>query len=541
MVADSLAGLVASDLIPNLNEAPDSALFPDGAAAPWIKPGRALWSWWNDPISGADFEAQKRQIDFADSMGLEFVTVDIYWELGFPANGKDQFERLAELVDYAKSNGRNIDIWVWKNWFELVDDAERMLFLQQVKDAGVAGVKIDSVYGVGSESQNAIRMDEVMLKDAAGLELMVNFHGTHKAHGLFRTYPNAITHEGLRGMETSTLIYQANPEQLVPPEHNAALVFTRFLAGPGDYTPVTFDPPKLGKTTFTHQLALAGLFTSPLIHFADDPSILANQPVSDILTAIPTAWDETVTIGPNKIGEFAMLARRKGEEWWLFGINGDSLNSLSIDDLELPFLGIRVFEMTLVTDQTAASFNRQNDILVSGRSKVDLDFLPGGGCVARFTPAPALDYPSWAELFIPDNPELRGELLDPDFDGLSNLLEMALWGNPLIAEKGLSPIIEAGTDGTGQYITFQYRHRADSLGEMTGTPGIEFSLGGLGYRVEYSGDMAEWESVSELATIVEPPLMNGDGSVTVSIKIPISALPAGDRHFFRLNVRTLGP
>jgi alpha-glucosidase len=537
MVGETLADLVASDLVPNLNEAPDPVLFPNGSNAPWIKPGRALWSWWIDSNSGANFEVQKHYIDEADAMGLEFVTIDIYWELGFPSGGKDQFERLADLVTYAKSDGRDIELWVWKNWYEILDPFARQEFLQKVKAAGAVGVKVDPVFGQASESQLSVGLHEAILREAAAQELMVNFHGTHKAHGLFRTYPNAITHEGFRGLEDTTLIYQTNPGGLVPPEHNATLVFTRFLAGPGDYTPVTFDPLKIGKTTFTHQLSLAGLMTSPLVHFADSPEILQGQTdVLDLLTAIPTVWDETIAVGPNKIGDFAMLARRHGQEWWLFGINGDSVNPKSITDLDLSFLGGGFFQVSRVADDTAVTFDRDDELVVFGGSTIDFDLLPGGGYVARFLPAAALDYPTWALATMPDDPALRDSLLDPDDDGLPNILEMALGGNPLVADQGLLPTATVVKDGGTDYLEYSFRHRADPYGEAIGIPGVEFTLGGLFYRVEVSGDLTVWSSAAGVAAAQGVPLANGDGTVTVRIRIPLAALPMGDQQFIRLHV-----
>jgi alpha-glucosidase len=44
MLADDLNELVNSDIISNLNPAPDAKLFADQS---WIKPGRSVWSFWS--------------------------------------------------------------------------------------------------------------------------------------------------------------------------------------------------------------------------------------------------------------------------------------------------------------------------------------------------------------------------------------------------------------------------------------------------------------------------------------------------------------
>ena len=55
-------------LVTHLSPAPDPALYPDGSATSWIKPGRSAWSWL-DPHArargGVTVEHQKKFIDMA--------------------------------------------------------------------------------------------------------------------------------------------------------------------------------------------------------------------------------------------------------------------------------------------------------------------------------------------------------------------------------------------------------------------------------------------------------------------------------------------
>ncbi|MDX1655998.1 MAG: glycoside hydrolase family 97 catalytic domain-containing protein, partial [Candidatus Competibacteraceae bacterium] len=374
----------ASDMVYHVNDPPDPDLFPQGPATDWIRPGRAVWSWWSDLYSG-DFAIQRRYVDDAHQLGFEYVLVDAWWELGFPAEGKDQFQRLAELVDYAHRDGRQVDILVWKDWYEVLDREERRAFFAAVRQAGAVGVKFDIIDAGDSESQLNVQLHEAILRDAAEHQLMINFHGTHKPTGLARTWPNEITREGLMGLELNRLALEHSIA--VPPWHNAALPFTRLVLGPGDYTPVTFDERKLGETTFTHQFASAGVMVSPLLHFADDPQrLLAQETVLDLLQALPTTWDESRVLPVSDIGRVAALVRRKGQDWWLFVLNGNGQQPLSLPALALDFLGEGGYRAELVADETATTFQRSERSSLTREDELDLQLLAGGGFLARFTP-----------------------------------------------------------------------------------------------------------------------------------------------------------
>lgn len=385
VVAPTLTALVNSDLISNLNDAPDPALFPRGMQTPWIKPGRAVWSWWSDFDSPAHFDVQRRYVDDATRLRAEYVLVDAGWEIGFPVEGKNQFDRLSELVAYARTQQRYVGIWVWKDWTEMVDPAARQTFLNAVSAAGAVGVKIDNIGAIDSESFANVQLYETILREAAALKLMVNFHGCNKATGLVRTYPNEVTREGFMGLETNAYAAQGN---FAPPSHNATLPFARMVAGVGDYTPVTFTPAKLGTTTFAHQLALAGLLTSPVQHYGDDPALLLAQPlVQDLFRLLPTEWDETIVLPPSAIGEVAVMARRARNRWFVFGINGDDAAARTITNLSLSFLGSGRYDAIILKDATATSFQREERAGLTSLDSLNVEMLPGGGFSVILSPA----------------------------------------------------------------------------------------------------------------------------------------------------------
>lgn len=385
IVSTDLNGLINSDLVRNVNPPPDSALFPDGARTAWIRPGRTLWSWWADFASSMDFATQRRYVDAAAILGFEYVLVDAGWEFGFPDGTQDQFARLAQLVGYAHSQGRQVDIWVWKLWDELRHRTARRAFFQAVKRAGAVGIKIDNIASSESESQVDVALYEAILRDAAAVHLMIHFHGCNKDTGRGRTYPHQLTHEGFLGLEYTAGLWSVGLH--LTPRYNAILAFVRFAVGPGDYTPVTFDPRKIGSTTLAHQLATAGVFTSPLLHFADDPeNFLAHPEVLDVLQALPAHWHETRVLSGSAVGELVLLARRSGPRWFVFGLNGDATAAKTLERVDLTFLGTTRHRAIVLGDATRTSFARQEVSAMDARSALSLTLLPGGGFVGMFTP-----------------------------------------------------------------------------------------------------------------------------------------------------------
>jgi alpha-glucosidase len=377
LATPDLNGLVTSDVIQSLAPPPDPTLFRDRS---WIKPGRATWSWWDrngQGDSGGDFAKQKLYVDFAKRLGFEYVTVDAGWEQGFPAEGRDQWAKLAELVGEGQGDGAThpVGIWVWKYWEQILDDGARAAFFDHVAAAGAVGVKIDFL---NSDSAERLRFYEDCLKDAAARRLMINFHGANKPAGERRTYPNEMTREAVYGLEQNTFGRPA------PAIHNVRLVFTRLLAGPADYTPVTFQAQRLGDTTFAHQLATAGVFTSPLTNWADYPGrYLEMTDILDILTAIPATWDETLVLPGSDPDRFAAMARRTGDDWFVFVISGAS-GPIDLAGLDLGFLGSGRFDAVILTDATRTSFARRQ-MTVSAGGQLAGRVLPKGGAVVRLS------------------------------------------------------------------------------------------------------------------------------------------------------------
>ena len=360
LLAPTLHAWVNNDLIAQLAPPPDPELF---ASEAWTTGGRSVWSWWQGRHDYMQPEAEKHMIDAAAALNFEFTTLDEGWEAWTNA-----WSVLSDLCGYAHS--RNVRVFVWKHSKALSqpdhDFAALRGFLDQVKKAGAAGVKIDFM---NSESYDTILFDERVLLEAAQRQLLVNFHGCQKPSGEARTYPNEITREGVRGLELNRIAEQARrrrdatetppyvpggENQDLPASHNAALPFTRCIAGHADYTPLAFSRP--GTTTWTHQLAMAYLITSPLLVMAEHPQRLLEDPelapALPFVCEVPVCWDETRVLEGSRIGELAAFARRKGNIWFIAMVNGT--DGLKLVSLDLTFTGWRDLVITELADRADA-------------------------------------------------------------------------------------------------------------------------------------------------------------------------------------------
>lgn len=369
LLADNLNELVNSDLITNLNPSPDKQLYEDIS---WIRPGRAVWSWWSNCAGYMTMDLEKHFIERAQELGYEFTLLDEGWE-----KWADKWKDLKHICEYA--HDRNVGVFVWKHSDELnnpTDDYCKMaLFLDSVKMAGVSGVKIDFMNG---ESKSLIDFDIKALQLCAERHLMVDFHGCQQPSGEYRTYPNEMTREGIRGLELNRM------NQHLTGNHNVALVFTRCILNNADYTPIGFSNP--GETSWAHQLATGFAFTSPLLVVAEHPDTLfMNEkitPMLPLLKAMPAVWDETIVLPESSISSMAVLARRSGAEWYWIALNGNTSDKIVVNT---EFLGSGEWKAYCIMDDLNDAKNVvcYKKTIASGE-EWPIEMRSNGGAVIQF-------------------------------------------------------------------------------------------------------------------------------------------------------------
>lgn len=373
LLGKDLNALVNSDAIHNLSAPPDPKLFPQAIKTPWLRPGRAVWRYLDGGGNceqapegpervGCQLDVIREFSRLAGELGFEHQVVEGQWR-------RWSDEQIKEQVEYAKQ--RNVGIWLWLHSRDLRVPGERQKLFARLHGLGVVGLKIDFL---DHEAKEVIDLYQALLKDAAEQRLLVDFHGANKPAGESRTWPNEMTREGIRGME-----YRSTPGWA---EHNSIVPFTRFLAGPADYTPVVFGDRRKD-TTWAHQIATGVVFTSPVLIYGGHPQSLLENPAADVIKSIPSVWDETRALPESAVGELAVFARRSGERWFLGVLNGKTPRTLR---LPLSFLGKHRYRATLVKDdpENGAAVVLEERV-VGAKDFVLLSLRDGGGLVARFS------------------------------------------------------------------------------------------------------------------------------------------------------------
>jgi alpha-glucosidase len=179
--------------------------------------------------------------------------------------------------------------------------------------------------------------------------------------------------EAVRGMESSNLQERARHETILP--------FTRYLAGPADYTTMVFSERRRD-STWAHQIACLATFQSPILTIAANPQSVLDNPALDVIKSIKPVWDETVVLPGSKIGEMSIFARRSGDTWILAVMHAGPAETIEVP---LTFLGEGAYNATYVRD------NLGNDAAVKMETRtarradtLTIDLHSGGGFVGRF-------------------------------------------------------------------------------------------------------------------------------------------------------------
>ena len=375
-----------------VNELPYQLAEPSTGDFSWVKPGKAIWDWWNyNNIYHVDFRAgintatYKYYIDFAAKYGLEYVVLDEGWSDTRNLLKSVPDVDMEELSRYASS--KNVGLILWTTWLALDQqlDAAMDLFAKW----HIKGVKVDFMQ---RDDQEMVNFYERVAKAAAAHKMMADFHGAHKPAGLQRTYPNVISFEGVYGMEQS----KGDRTKSIGPDHNVTFPFIRMAAGPVDYTPgamlnaqkrawapIGTNPMSIG--TRCHQLAMYVVYESPLQMLADNPTHYYQEPeCMQFLQAVPSVWDTTIALQAS-IGNYILTARKAGNgDWYVGGMTNYSPRTLTLDCSFLPEGSYKMFVWKdgINADRNAQDY-KMEEMTIDKNSKIPVVMNIGGGWAAR--------------------------------------------------------------------------------------------------------------------------------------------------------------
>lgn len=344
MIADSPGELLENNgFILNLNE-PVKIENTD-----WIKPGKIIRE------VTLTTKGAKACVDFADKHNLQYIEFDAGW---YGHEYKDEEDASTVTVDPDRSPGpldlpevvkyaeqKDIGVILYVNRRALEKQLDELLPLY--KSWGIKGLKYGFV-NVGPQEWTQWLHDAV--RKAADHELMVDIHDGYRPSGYSRTYPNLMTQEGIRGDEESPSV-----------EHTIITLFTRMIAGAADntncYLASRVSEKMGGKTA---QMAKSIMLYSPwqFLYWYDRPEgspvkkggagmtegVIEENEALGFYDALPTVWDDTKVL-EGKIGEFATVARRNVDDWFVGALAANTGRKVEIP---LTFLETgKTYEVTI--------------------------------------------------------------------------------------------------------------------------------------------------------------------------------------------------
>ena len=355
----------------------------------WIKPGKVAWEWWNNwNITGVDFKAgvnndtYKYYIDFASRNGIEYIILDEGWAVNLKA---DLFQvipeiNLPELVAYASE--RNVGLVLWAGYWAFEKDMERVC--EHYSKMGIKGWKVDFM---DRDDQYMVDFYHRCAQTAAKYNMFLDMHGGFEPSGLSRTYPNVLNYEGVYGLEN--MKWYKGHDQVT---YDVTIPFIRMAAGPMDYTQGAMlnagkkafsnNSEPMSQGTRCRQLGMYVVYESPFNMLCDTPiHYEREQECTDFIAAVPTVWDETVALD-GKVGDYVVIARRKGDEWYVGGLTGWNVHKVEID---LGFLGEGSWTVELFSDGVNVDRNAKDyrKTVFTAEKTMTVEMAPGGGFAAR--------------------------------------------------------------------------------------------------------------------------------------------------------------
>ena len=374
----------------------------------WIKPGKVAWDWWNNTnITGVDFragintETYKYFVDFAKKNGLEYIIIDEGWsdpeDLLIFSDKMD----MAGIINYAKQNG--VGVILWSSWRNLIQRGHEKMeeIMKYYGDMGVKGFKVDFF---DRDDQKAINSVYEVAECAAKHHLLLDLHGM-RPFGVQFAYPNIVNFEGVKGLENSKWEPRAGDGPLHDqPRYDVTIPFLRALPGCFDYTPGAMmnavrsqffgnnDHP-MSQGTRVHQMAMYTIFDAPLQMLADSPTkYMQNQECTDFIAQIPTVYDQVVPLD-GKLGEYVVVAKRKGVRWYIAAMNNWQARDLTVDlsllikmnetnnKLEKLNGWANIFADGINADREATDY-KHTQRQINSDDKLQIHLAPGGGWTA---------------------------------------------------------------------------------------------------------------------------------------------------------------
>lgn len=319
IIGESPKDLVHHNSIIYLLCPPPSDRFPMAMDGRWVGHGKSLRT------RGHTTAKAKYLIDFAATYNYQMVHFDAGWygdenkRESDPHVVSDEWSKelsISEVASYGRMRGIGVTVYVNEIALKFTNE-----LVEVYSQWNLHGIKFGFV-DVNSPKAMRVLMQRIIAYQHVGM--MVNVHDIYRPRGLSRTWPHLITQEGVRGEERK-------PDAT----HHTILPFVRYLQGAADYTPRYLKGAL--RCTRAHQLALPFVFFSPIqsLFWAEPGQAIVEavqlyHPELIIWQMTPTTWDDTRVLA-GAIGEYASIARRSGDDWFIGTITNTAARELTLN------------------------------------------------------------------------------------------------------------------------------------------------------------------------------------------------------------------
>lgn len=371
---------------------PFDVVKPKYDASQDYKPGRYVWSWilWQD--ESINYADQKAFVDMASKMGYEYSLIDANWD----EDAKIGRKRMAELSKYAQDKGVKLILWYNSNgyWNDAPQTPRNLMNttlarrkeMAWLKEIGVAGIKVDFF---GGDKQETMQLYEDILADANDFGIFVIFHGCTLPRGWERMYPNFVASEGVRASEN---VYFTDESAMSEARELSVFAFTRNAVASMDYGGTLLNKFLSRDNKSRHKRHTSDILEIAAAYFTQTnvqcvgimPNNLDEVPAFELemLREIPVAWDETRFIDGYP-GKYFIVARRKGEQWYVAGLNaGEKEMKL---DISLPMFAGK--QVTYYNDRPAKDGElpqpQMQKLKVNAKGIAKVTMQPNGGLIIK--------------------------------------------------------------------------------------------------------------------------------------------------------------
>ena len=192
-----------------------------------------------------------------------------------------------------------------------------------------------------------------------------------------------MTAEAVFGYEMITFGQQSAN---AAPAHSVMSALVRNAFDPMDFTPMNlYEIPRIKRvTTSSFELATAVVFLSGIQHYAESPDGMQHAPeyVKDFLRTLPDSWDDVKFIDGFP-GKLYVVARRKGDSWYVAGINGENVEKTLT--LDLSFLSNKKGNLISYDQENTKDLNfKQQSVTTPKNGKMNVVLKGNDGFVAVF-------------------------------------------------------------------------------------------------------------------------------------------------------------